>query len=524
MAGINLSSGFNASLEKPLDLRTVVQDLTERDNIDSVKRYDGLEVYVIDEQTKYRLEGGTDNSDWVETGGTNINSIDDINDVSISSVSSGNLLEYDGSDWVNVEKSTIDIGEFNDDGTYLSSVPTLQEVTEQGNTTDQTVQITGSNNSPSSGKGIEIGYSASSDYARIRSDDKDNRIFKPLILQGSETRIEKGDVSIEDGNLKVDGTGDSYIKGSLGLGGITDPSEALEVDGNGKFSGDLNIGGDLEFSKGEITSDDNNTGARIIARAKDNPSDGDAIFAVESSRSATRFGVTQSYGAWLRDNLKVGYTYDEAGLPSPDYKLEVKGDILVYGGDSGETGSLSGDSLIVIENDSNAYVEFRTPSADYAGLYFTDNTGQAGGIEYGHNSSNDSNKLMFGAWSSISFRIGADNGVREKPEVVTINNQGDITADGEITAEDFILSSDIRFKENIKPLNLKGIEEVEIKNFNFIDTPDKKRVGVVAQELEKVRPEYVHEDEQGYLSVSYISLLLEKVAYLENEIKELKGN
>jgi hypothetical protein len=55
----------------------------------------------------------------------------------------------------------------------------------------------------------------------------------------------------------------------------------------------------------------------------------------------------------------------------------------------------------------------------------------------------------------------------------------------------------------------------------------KKDVGVIAQEIEKVLPEVVHERDTGYKAVNYqklTALLIEAVKELKEEIDELKRN
>ena len=55
---------------------------------------------------------------------------------------------------------------------------------------------------------------------------------------------------------------------------------------------------------------------------------------------------------------------------------------------------------------------------------------------------------------------------------------------------------------------------------------DKSGVGLVAQELEKIAPELVLDNDE-YKSVAYTKLtayLIEAIKELNNEIKELKGN
>jgi hypothetical protein len=51
-----------------------------------------------------------------------ISGLTNLSDVTITSAASGNLLEHNGTAFVNVAKSTIDVGTFNDDGTYLKDV------------------------------------------------------------------------------------------------------------------------------------------------------------------------------------------------------------------------------------------------------------------------------------------------------------------------------------------------------------------------------------------------------------------
>lgn len=61
---IELSSRFRLFAQLPLDSRVVKADTTERDAIPSGERFDGLAVYVVADQTIYRLIGGITNGDW----------------------------------------------------------------------------------------------------------------------------------------------------------------------------------------------------------------------------------------------------------------------------------------------------------------------------------------------------------------------------------------------------------------------------------------------------------------------------
>jgi hypothetical protein len=98
-------------------------------------------------------------------------------------------------------------------------------------------------------------------------------------------------------------------------------------------------------------------------------------------------------------------------------------------------------------------------------------------------------------------------------------------------ATNFVLSgSDRRLKRKIKKLkenDLIKMDQIEIKQFEYRKCDNRKRYGVIAQELEEIAPEFVYEGEgeglAGKKLVNYIDLLLAKVARLEQRIKILEG-
>lgn len=96
-----------------------------------------------------------------------------------------------------------------------------------------------------------------------------------------------------------------------------------------------------------------------------------------------------------------------------------------------------------------------------------------------------------------------------------------VTFSNTVTATDFILSSDATLKENIKDYTVKPIN-IQYKEYNLIGD-DKQRVGVIAQELEKDHPEFVKITDNGTKAVSYIDMLVAKVAELEQRIKQLEN-
>jgi hypothetical protein len=104
---------------------------------------------------------------------------------------------------------------------------------------------------------------------------------------------------------------------------------------------------------------------------------------------------------------------------------------------------------------------------------------------------------------------------------MTLTSGGDATFSGTVTA-----NSDEKLKDNIKTienalektLNLRGVE------FDRIET-GYHQIGVIAQEVEKIIPEVVYENENGIKSVAYgniVGLLIEAIKEQQNEIDELK--
>lgn len=89
--------------------------------------------------------------------------------------------------------------------------------------------------------------------------------------------------------------------------------------------------------------------------------------------------------------------------------------------------------------------------------------------------------------------------------------------DGRITAGSFYESSDRNLKENIEYISPNLVK------FNFKDSPDQLRYGVIAQDIEVEHPELVQTDEEGLKSVNYIDLLVLMVADLQNQVESLKA-
>jgi len=106
---------------------------------------------------------------------------------------------------------------------------------------------------------------------------------------------------------------------------------------------------------------------------------------------------------------------------------------------------------------------------------------------------------------------------------------GTIQATGDVVA---FASSDERLKDDIQPIKNPLDKINQISGNGFVWNEDKQDIykgkdyGVIAQEIEKVLPELVRENEWGYKAVKYdklVSLLIEGIKELSTEVNKLKN-
>jgi hypothetical protein len=95
---------------------------------------------------------------------------------------------------------------------------------------------------------------------------------------------------------------------------------------------------------------------------------------------------------------------------------------------------------------------------------------------------------------------------------------------GTLTAVSVVGSSDERFKQNIATIE-KALEKTEALRGVSFDRNNQHEIGLIAQEVEKIIPEVVVTNENGYKAVNYgaiVGLLIEAIKELSSEVKELK--
>ena len=131
--------------------------------------------------------------------------------------------------------------------------------------------------------------------------------------------------------------------------------------------------------------------------------------------------------------------------------------------------------------------------------------------------------------SRLSINNAGSVGIGLAPSY-KLDVNGDINAHGSVRANGLALSSDSRYKTNIAPinnaledvLNLRGVsydwdrEKWPAKNFS-----DVKQIGFIAQELEKIFPELVMTDNDGYKSVNYVGVVPVLVEAVKAQQKQI---
>jgi trimeric autotransporter adhesin len=98
-----------------------------------------------------------------------------------------------------------------------------------------------------------------------------------------------------------------------------------------------------------------------------------------------------------------------------------------------------------------------------------------------------------------------------------------IDVNGNIRSTNVLVGSDIRLKKDVEVMvnSLEKITTLRGVSYKWNDTKmgDRQQIGVVAQEVEKIFPEVVFTDKQGYKAVEYGKL----IAPVIEAIKELKA-
>jgi len=139
-----------------------------------------------------------------------------------------------------------------------------------------------------------------------------------------------------------------------------------------------------------------------------------------------------------------------------------------------------------------------------------------------------------GGGASTGFYIGTGSADQKSQETIVnklgLSSSGTLTVKGDVVA--YGSPSDKNYKENIKPIEnaLDKVMDLEGVSFDWKESDSlldiKEDIGFIAQDVQKVVPELVRENEDGNLSLRYqglIPVLLEAMKEQQKQIDELKS-
>ena len=214
----------------------------------------------------------------------------------------------------------------------------------------------------------------------------------------------------------------------------------------------------------------------------------------EGALAASTF--TPTFTVRADGNVGIGTSAPQAGLhvDRPESANTTALGVLLGGGTSGNP------SIELRGTTSTPYIDFvENPSLDYSTRLIS----QAGTLN-----------LLYGNTAAKPANL--------------------LNVDGGIRATAFNTASDARFKANVRPLGsalasvlaLRGVRyEWNALGVKHGGTAGASQVGVLAQEIEKIYPELVSTDKDGYKAVNYAQLtpvLIEALKEQQAQIEALK--
>lgn len=145
------------------------------------------------------------------------------------------------------------------------------------------------------------------------------------------------------------------------------------------------------------------------------------------------------------------------------------------------------------------------------------------------------NSFLLGRWKAggpLSPALTVTDG---PPHKIGINNSsptavldvvgngkfnGTLTLSGAATGPAFVTPSDIRLKENIKPIGsarAEGFKDLQAYSYTMIDDPEQRlHLGFIAQDLAKKFPEAVETSADGHLAVNYPMLIAPLAQFVQS--------
>lgn len=212
--------------------------------------------------------------------------------------------------------------------------------------------------------------------------------------------------------------------------------------------------------------------------------------------------------------------------------------LVSIGTGTSNTNRISG--LEVGQYKSNSFVALCDKTSDGCYMTMNGNTGEVHLTGYNCEMVMDTSGMQISGGADLyidmnprflggAVEIGSDSLSVGLIQYGDFNITGDITCTGAATFSStvaakggFFDTSDARVKTNVVEIDASKADAVRLVEF---DRTDKEHhgYGVIAQELEKVYPEMVNTDSEGFKSVNYNELAMVKIKYLEDKVARLEA-
>jgi hypothetical protein len=263
--------------------------------------------------------------------------------------------------------------------------------------------------------------------------------------------------------------GDSY----LGIGN-TNPKSHLYVGKNAnllRLTSLANINDNYFSQIGTTDTDSNNTKIRLISPLADVSLSSGSIF----------------YTTCGNNNPIHSFNYELDGIRNELLKIEKNGLITIQ-------------SNLTVGNSLNTNGKIIIGQSNFETTNYS---------LYVNSNAKFNNKVVIG---NIINSFDGLPMITEYP----LNVYGNIGITGNI-----FTTSDEKIKTNIKTIDnaLDKIINCRGVSFNYIDDSNKPQIGVIAQEIEKIMPEIVETNNNGFKNVNYLSI----IGYLIEAIKDLNN-
>ena len=223
-------------------------------------------------------------------------------------------------------------------------------------------------------------------------------------------------------------------------------------------------------------------------------------------------GIGQIFYGAGSERMRIHNTTGNVGIgtTSPGEKLEIVGNIKVSGDQYFNGSVIEGDGKEIIRySDSwlriNEDQDFTNGIYCGGGILRTDGTLQVGS-----------------SGSRFIVNSSGNVGISDTTPSYKLDVNGEGRFTGDLRCLSLIQTSQSDKKESISDIVKTTNKKIEFKEYVYkSDSANRKRYGVLAEDIEVNYPELVHVDADGVKGVNYIDLLVKRVSELEKEIEDI---